>query len=196
MRLRKLVSGLALGLCASLAFAQSQASAPAAGDRLDHSAPVQDGQRDFDWDFGTWKTHSSRLLHPLSGSTTWVELDGITEVKKIWGGKANIALYKASGTSGSIELLSLRWYNAKARQWNLDFATPAGGTLGVPAVGEFRNARGVFYDQETFDGRTILLRFSIWGITADTGQSEQAFSIDGGKTWETNWVNKYTRAAP
>ncbi len=30
--------------------------------------------------------------------------------------------------------------------------------------------------------------------TADTAQSEQAFSDDGGKTWEVNWVNRYARA--
>jgi hypothetical protein len=67
------------------------------------------------------------------------------------------------------------------------------GTLGIPCVGKFKNGRGDFYDQETINGKTILVRFSIWGITADTAQSEQAFSDDGGKTWETNWINRYTR---
>lgn len=75
----------------------------------------------------------------------------------------------------------------------MDFATPAVGTLGVPGVGEFKNGRGDFYDQETINGRAVLVRFSIWGITADTAQSEQAFSDDGGKTWEVNWINKFTR---
>ena len=70
------------------------------------------------------------------------------------------------------------------------------GTLSVPCVGEFKNGRGDFYDQESINGKTILVRFSIWSITPDAAQSEQAFSDDGGKTWETNWVNKYTRLAP
>lgn len=34
-----------------------------------------DGQHDFDFNIGTWKTHIRRLLHPLSGSDEWVELD-------------------------------------------------------------------------------------------------------------------------
>jgi hypothetical protein len=181
----------ALGLlCAPLLSASEvhQASAEAA-------SALRDGQHDFDFDFGSWKTHSSRLLHPLTGSTTWVQLDGLTVVNKIWDGRANLAEFKADGPTGHLELLSLRWYNPTSHQWNLDFATPGIGTLGVPGVGEFKNGRGDFYDQESINGRTILVRFSIWGITADTAQSEQAFSDDGGKTWETNWINRYTRIA-
>ncbi len=120
-------------------------------------------------------------------------MDGITVVKKVWDGRANLAEYKADGASGRVELLSLRWYNPEAHQWNLDFATPKVGMLGVPGVGEFRNGRGDFYDSEEINGKYILVRFSIWGITPDAAQSEQAFSEDGGKTWEVNWVNKYTR---
>jgi hypothetical protein len=156
-------------------------------------ANLDDGQHDFDFDFGAWKTHSSRLLHPLTGSTTWADMDGITVVKKIWDGRANIAEYKADGPAGHVELISLRWYNPAAHQWNLDFATPNVGTLGVPAVGEFKNGRADFYDEEPLNGKAILVRFSIWSITRDTAQSEQAFSEDGGKTWEVNWINKYTR---
>jgi hypothetical protein len=152
-----------------------------------------DGQHDFDFDLGNWNTHSSRLLHPLTGSTTWVEMDGVTIVKPVWGGRANLAEFKANGSAGPIELLSLRWYDPASRQWYLDFATPNVGTLGIPNIGEFKNGRGDFYDQEIIDGKTILIRFSIWGITATTAQSEQAFSDDGGNTWETNWVNRYTR---
>jgi len=167
-------------------------AAPADADTKDTSG-LRDGQRDFDFDFGAWKTHSRRLLHPLTGSTAWVEMDGETTVSKVWDGRANLAEYKADGTGGHIELLSLRWYNPTAHQWYLDFATPNVGTLGIPNVGEFKNGRGDFYDQEPYNGRMILVRFSIWGITADTAQSEQAFSDDGGKTWEVNWINQYTR---
>ncbi|MBB5338178.1 DUF1579 family protein [Tunturiibacter gelidoferens] len=157
------------------------------------STAAEDGQHDFDFDFGTWKTHSSRLLHPLTGSTTWVDMDGATVVKKVWDGRANLAEYKADGPAGHIELLSLRWFNPSTREWNLEFATPTVGTLGIPGVSEFKNGRGDFYDYELINGRSVLVRFSIWKITPDTAQSEQAFSDDGGKTWEVNWINKYER---
>ncbi len=157
------------------------------------SQSTESGQHDFDFDFGSWKTHSSRLLHPLTGSTTWVDMDGITEVKKVWDGRANLAEYKADGPAGHVELLSLRWFNPQTHEWNLGFATPERGELSIPCIGEFRNGRGDFYDYEPINGRSVLVRFSIWKITDDTAQSEQAFSEDGGKTWEVNWINKYTR---
>jgi hypothetical protein len=159
-----------------------------------NDATREDG-RDFDFDFGTWKTHSSRLLHPLTGSKTWVDMDGVSVVKKVWDGRANLAEYKGDGSAGHVELMALRWFNPTTHEWSIDFATPNVGTLGVPGVGTFKNGRGDFYDYELIDGRSVLVRFSIWKITADTARSEQAFSDDGGKTWEVNWINQYTRVA-
>ncbi len=183
---------LAIGLLVSQSTPVNSQSKPSSVNRAPLRA-LRDGQRDFDFDFGAWKTHSSRLLHPLTGSKEWADMDGITVVKKIWDGRANIAEYKADGPAGHVELLSLRWYNSAAHQWNLDFATPNVGALGVPAIGEFKTGRGDFYDQEEINGRYVLVRFSIWSLGPDKAQSEQAFSADGGKTWEVNWVNKYER---
>jgi len=160
-------------------------------------APVvknTDGSHEFDFDLGTWHTHTSRMPHPLSGSHEWVDIDGTTQVTPIWGGRGNLAEYKAAGPSGTIQLLALRLYNPQTHEWSINFATPKGGELSsTPGIGEFKNGRVEFYDQERFNDKAILLRFSLWGITPDTAQSEQAFSTDGGKTWETNWINKYTR---
>jgi hypothetical protein len=184
-----------------LALASVLVLAPLASPATKSGAPSQtaahDGSHDFDFDFGTWKTHSTRLLHPLSGSRDWVEMDGVTVVTKIWGGRANLAEYRAVGPTGVVELLALRVYNPKSHQWSINFATPNVGTLGdVPGVGEFRNGRADFYDQEAINGRAVLVRFSIWEVTAGEARSEQAFSADGGKTWEVNWITRYTRASP
>jgi hypothetical protein len=152
------------------------------------------GQHDFDFDLGTWKTHSTRLLHPLTGSKTWVDMDGVSIVKKVWDGRANLAEYKADGPAGHIELMALRWFNPSTHEWNINFATPDVGTLGtVPGIGEFKNGRCDFYDYELIDGKSVLVRFSICKIDANSAQSEQAFSDDGGKSWEVNWINQYTR---
>ncbi len=170
-----------LALCAALALR------PALG------LAAEDGAHAFDFDIGTWKTHTSRLMHPLSGSTEWKDLDGITVVKPVWGGKANLAEYKADGPAGSVELLALRLYDPVNDQWSLHFSHPNTGTMDVPGIGKAKDGRIDFYDQEDLNGKTIWVRFSIWGITPDTAQSEQAFSNDAGKSWEVNWVNKYTR---
>jgi hypothetical protein len=156
---------------------------------------VRDGQHDFDWEIGTWKNHVKRLQHPLTGSSTWTELDGTVVTRKVWDGRANLAEIDVKGPSGHLEFLSLRLYNPQSHQWSLNFASSNAGTLSVPMVGEFKNGRGEFYDQEPFGDRTIWVRFTFSAITAGSGHSEQAFSADGGKTWEVNWINTYTKVS-
>jgi hypothetical protein len=134
------------------------------------------------------------LAEPRSGPGDWRDMDGVTVVSPFWGGRANLAEYRADGPAGRVELLALRMYNPKTRQWNLNFATPQAGTLGVPGIGEAHDGRITFYNQEAVNGKMTLVRFSIWSTGTDTAQSEQAFSDDGGKTWEVNWINRYTRA--
>jgi hypothetical protein len=160
------------------------------------SSALPDGQHDFDFELGTWKTHIHhihRLLHPLTGSTTWTDYDGTSVVRKIWNGRANMVELEVDGPAGHIEGLSLRLYNPQSHQWSLNFASSAGGALGVPTVGEFKNGRGEFFDQEPINGRMVLVR-NVWSdITPKSGRFEQAFSDDGGKTWEVNWIAEDTR---
>jgi hypothetical protein len=153
----------------------------------------RDGQKDFDFEIGIWKTHLKRLVEPLSGSTTWAEYDGTTVVRKVWNGRANLVELTADGPAGHFEGLSLRLYNPRSRQWSLNFASAGGGTMTTPTIGEFKNGRGEFYNQETFNERSILVRFVISDITANSCRFEQSFSDDGGKTWEVNWIATDTR---
>jgi hypothetical protein len=153
----------------------------------------RDGQHDFDWEIGTWKTQLRRLQRPLSGSTTWLEYEGTTLVRKVWDGRANLVELKADGPAGHFEGLSLRLYNPQARQWSLNFANVNGGTLTTPSIGEFKEGRGEFYNQDTYNNRAIFVRFVITKITPDQYRFEQSFSDDGGKTWEINWVAVDTR---
>src|SRR5258708_27289133 len=153
----------------------------------------RDGQHDFDFEIGTWKTHLRRLLHPLAGSTNWVEYEGTTVVRKLWDGRANLVELEADGPTGHFEGLNLRLYNPEAHQWSLNFASSSGGTLTQPTIGDFKDGRGEFYDQETLNGRAIFVRFVISDITPNSCRFEQAFSDDGGKTWEVNWIATDTR---
>ncbi len=155
----------------------------------------QGGQHDFDFEIGTWKTHLSRRLHPLTGSTTWVEYEGISVVRKIWNGRANLVELQADGPTGHFEGLNLRLYNPQSHQWSLNFAGSGGGIITQPTIGGFKNGRGEFYDQETLNGRAIYVRFIISDITPNSCRFEQAFSDDGGKTWEVNWIATDTRVA-
>lgn len=186
-----LAGGLIL-MCLPLAGLAQQSSDTSA-TAAQRAAERRDGQHDFDFAVGTWHTSLKRLVRPLTGSTTWVELEGTTVVRKVWGGRANLAELEADTPDGRIQVLSLRLYNPQSRQWSLNTANSRGGALGVPTVGEFKNGRGEFYDQEVYEGRAILVR-NVWSdITADSCRFEQSFSDDGGKTWELNWVAVDTR---
>lgn len=160
------------------------------------ATPLLAGPHDFDFEIGSWHTHLKRLVHPLSGSKTWVEMDGTTVVRKVWDGRANLVELEVDGAGSHIEGLSLRLYNPQSHQWTLNYANAGDGTLSTPSVGEFRDGRGEFYDQEPFNGRAILVRFVISDIRPDSVHFEQAFSGDGGKTWEVNWIADDTRIKP
>jgi hypothetical protein len=185
-------------LCSLLVVLQplgglAQQNSDASKASVQHAPTERDGQHDFDFDIGTWRTHVSRLLHPLTGSTTWVELDGTTVVRKVWGGRANLAELEADGAAGHLEVLSLRLYDPQSHQWSLNTANSNGGTMSVPTVGEFKDGHGEFFDTEPINGRSILVR-NVWSdIAANSCRFEQSFSDDGGKTWEVNWIAVDTR---
>jgi len=155
---------------------------------------ARDGQHDFDWEIGAWKAHLSRLQHPLTGSKTWIELDGTSVVRKVWNGRANLGELETDSPTGHIEGLTLRLYNPQSHQWNIHWANSSDGALGQAMVGGFKDGRGEFYDQETFNGRAIKVRFVFSDITSRSFRFEQAFSEDGGKAWEVNWIATFTRA--
>lgn len=184
----------AMGVLGLTLPAHTQTAAGAAGGT--QASALRDGQHDFDFNIGTWHTHIRRLEHPLTGSTTWVEMNGTVVVKKVWDGRAQIEEIEAAGPAGRFEGLTLFLYNPAAHQWNLNFSNSSDGTMSTPSVGEFKDGRGEFYDQETYNGRAILVR-GVWSdITPDTHRFEQSFSDDGGKTWEPNFVANLTREKP
>lgn len=177
-------------LLSSLFLLGASIPASAAAPPKPQAATNRDGSHDFDWDYGVWKTHQRRRLNPLTGSTKWVEYDGTDVVTRVWDG-ANTGLIEADGPAGHLQIFALRLYDPDAHQWSIYFVT-AGG-MSKPAIGEFINGRADFYDQEMYKGRFILLRFSVSDITQNSCHFEQAFSDDGGKTWEVNFIVDETR---
>ena len=171
----------------------AQVASPTASTKPVQAEPERDGQHDFDFEIGTWKTHLRRRLRPLTGSQTWVEMSGTTIVRKVWNGGANLVELEVDGPSGHFDGLSLRLYDPKSRQWTLNFSNRDDGRLAQPTIGQFKNGRGEFFDLEMLNGRAIFVRFVISDITPNSCRFEQAFSDDGGKTWEVNWIAEDTR---
>ena len=181
-----------IGLVSALFLRSSIASAQQQRD-TSKTIAERSGEHDFDSEIGTWKTELKRLQHPLTGSTTWVAYTGSTVVSKVWNGRANLVELEVDGPAGHIEGLSPRLYNQQTRQWSLNFSGAGTGSMSQPTIGEFKNGRGEFFDQETYNGRAIFVRFIITKITPDVYHFEQSFSDDGGKTWEANWIATDTR---
>lgn len=175
--------------CISSAAGQNSTSSAS------NSTTQHDGQHDFDFEGGRWKIHLKRLLHPLTGSKEWVEFDGTSATRKVWGGKAWLEEFETTGTGGKVEGLTLRVYHPDSHQWYLYWSNAKDGVLGIPIIGEFKDGVGEFYDQEPINGRAILVRY-VWSkITRNSAHFEQSFSDDGGKTWEVNWMTDQTRVA-
>jgi hypothetical protein len=155
--------------------------------------PEMDHQHDFDFEFGAWDTHIRRLLHPFTHSSEWVDYAGLSTVRKVWDGKANLGELKVEGDHGGIQGMSLRLYEPESHQWRISWANAKDGELGTPMLGKFTQGRGEFYNSETLNGAQIFVRFVFSDITQSTFRLEQAFSNDGGKSWEANWIASFTR---
>lgn len=162
------------------------------------AAPVpalRDGQHDFDFNTGVWRTHIRRLSHPFSGSADGVEMTGTVTVRKVWNGRAQLEEIEADGPDGHWQGATLFLYNPQAHQWSqtyFDSKAPVPSTT----VGSFGNARGELYAQDTYAGRSILVRGTWSDIAANSHRYEEAYSQDGGKTWETVFSARLERLAP
>jgi hypothetical protein len=177
-----------------LGFVGVWAILPVGAQQASNSQPRRDGQHDFDFNVGTWNTHIRRLQQPLSGSNSWVVLDGTVTVRQVWDGRAELEEIEADGTTGHFEGLTLFLYNPESHQWSQTFASSRNASLNPPVIGDFKDGRGELFGQETSGGRTILVR-TVWSdIKPDSHHFEQSFSDDGGKTWEPNFIATLTRA--
>lgn len=148
----------------------------------------QDGRHDFDFLFGRWHIHNQRLVKRLEDCTQWQEFDAEQEVRPVLGGIANVDRFGATFPDGQpIEGLTLRIFNPRTRLWSLYWVDDRGCELQPPVVGRFESGRGEFLGDDELGGRPIRVIF-IWSdITPTSARWEQAFSADGGRTWETNW---------
>ena len=155
---------------------------------------VPSGADDFSWEIGTWATNVRVRRNPLSGEAPkWVEYAGTSVIKPLLGGRANFVELSVSNAAGKIEGGSLRLYNPQSRQWSVNFASLSNGLLTAPVYGGFHGKRGLFYGQDMLDGRAILVRFIMTRVAANEARFEQAYSMDGGVTWEDNWIAVDTR---
>jgi hypothetical protein len=142
----------------------------------------RDGQHDFDFNVGVWRTHIKRILDPFASTSESVELNGTVTVRKVWDGKEELEEIEADGPKGHWEGLALFLYNPSAHQWSQTFANSKVGTLSSN-IGELKDGRVVLIGQDTVNDKTILVR-AVWSdIKPGSHQYEESYSNDGGTTW-------------
>ena len=156
-------------------------------------AVAADGRSDFDFFIGSWTVQNRRLKERLAGSDEWEDFGARSVVRPVLGGLGNIDRITFDGPWSGHEGMTLRLFNPDSQEWSLHWASNTSGGLFTRLAGSFRNGVGTFYAQEAFNGRQIFSRF-IWSeISADRCRWEQAFSADGGASWETNWTMQFAR---
>lgn len=151
--------------------------------------PLRDGRADFDFLLGSWRVHNHRLKARLRGSTEWEDFPSTCRARPILSGLGNMDEFTIEAPAGRIEAVTVRLYDTRNGEWSIYWTTsPGTGRFDVPMVGRFEGGRGEFYSQELFEGRHIFNRFIWTAGSRDACRWEQAFSADGGRTWETNWI--------
>ena len=189
--MQRLLGSLGLLIGSAVApLVMAQTTAPAANS-VTPAAVLHDGRHDFDFEVGSWKAHVKKLVHPLSGAREWDEFDGIvvTRTLPLLEGWNEAEMRVDSATSHRrIEILAVRTYNPNSHQWSIYGSNLKNGVFDPPQIGQFANGHGEFYAQDMFEGRSIYIRFMWQPIDANRTHFEQAFSADGGKTWEVNWI--------
>jgi hypothetical protein len=151
-------------------------------------------EHDFDFLVGNWTVAHRRLKHALAHSTEWETFSGTCTTWRLLNGNADVDDNVLQAPAGVFRAITLRSFDPATKSWSiwwLDGRHPH--DLAPPVAGEFRNGVGTFFARDTFEGRAITVRYVWSDITSKSAKWEQAFSEDGGKTWETNWVMQFHR---
>lgn len=159
-----------------------------------HETPRTSSAHDFDFLIGHWRIRHRRLKRRLQGCTEWESFDGTSRAWALMDGQGNVDDNWLELPGGPYRAVSLRAFDARTGLWSiwwLDGRTP--GELDVPVRGGFAAGVGSFFADDRFEGKAIRVRFLWSDITPTGARWQQAFSQDGGASWETNWVMELER---
>lgn len=161
-----------------------------------HAAAKPAAAHDFDFLVGDWDVRH-RYLRLKGDGREWVEATGTADHRLAMDGWANVEEHTINAPGGTYRAIALRSYDPKTEQWTiwwLDGRDPL-ANLDRPMKGRFENGIGTFYGDVVVNGTPTPARF-IWSqISPTSARWEQAYSADAAKTWETNWIMEFHRAA-
>lgn len=161
----------------------------------DPSPSPTDGRHDFDFLHGRWRVAHRRLRERLAGGTAWEEFAGTCEARPILGGLGNVDDNLVGLPAGGYRAATLRLFDPATGLWSIHWVDGRAMALDPPVRGRFADGIGTFHGEDVLDGRPIRVRFLWTAVTARSARWEQAFSADGGASWEDNWVMGFERVA-
>jgi hypothetical protein len=153
--------------------------------------------QDFGFQVGTWTVRHVRLLRPLTAMdaddpASWTETTGNATASLMMGGQVSVdEIGLGNGETG----MSLRLLSPDNGEWKIYWVNSRDGVLQPPVAGRWRDGSFEGVGDDQYNGFQIVARYLWTDITATTARWEQAFSTDGGDTWETNWVMHWTRTS-
>ena len=180
-----------------LGFALAAPGLAAAREAFAAATPGRRGSvHDFDFFLGSWTVRHRRLRKRLAGNDDWETFDGTTTCQTLLGGVVNLNESLARRESGPTAGMGLRAYDARTDTW-ADWYLSAANPLEIdrPGIGRFADGVGTFLSADVFEGRPIKVRGQFRSLSSTEAQWDQAFSPDGGTTWETNWIMRYSKVA-
>lgn len=148
---------------------------------------------DFDFFHGEWEVHHRRRTDFLGPDSGWEEFPATSRCWPLFDGAANVDEIDMPHLAA--KGVTLRLFDRETGQWSLNWASSRSGTLFPPVFGRFEGDRGEFYGDDRHDGKDVRVRFVWSGVSKAAARWEQAFSLDGGESWLTNWVMEFTRAS-
>ncbi len=149
---------------------------------------------DFNFEEGDWVVRHRRLATRLAGAQDWESFGGTSRMQRVMGGLGNVEDNLLHLPAGDYRALALRTFDPATGLWAIwwvDGRQPH--QLEVPVKGRFVDGVGRFRAEDRFGDRPILVEFE-WRQEAEGPRWQQAFSADGGQSWEVNWIMEFRRA--
>lgn len=148
----------------------------------------------FGFQTGQWRVRHRKLKARLAGATEWLSFEGRCTAWEIMDGAANVEDQVLDDPAGAYRAAAFRRLDPETGNWSIWWFDARFSSVDPPVRGRFENGVGTFLADDTLNGRPIKVRFLWSQVDTPAPRWEQAFSDDGGKTWETNWIMEFERA--
>lgn len=148
---------------------------------------------DFAFQSGLWRVQHHKLAERLTGCQRWIDFSGTCRAWEILDGDGNVEDQWLDDPAGAYRAATLRRRDPITGRWSIWWHDARSMAIDPPVVGGFDGSVGRFFADDTLRGQPIRVRFE-WHIeTPDRPRWEQAFSGDGGLSWEVNWTMQFER---